>query len=41
MFLQNQTNTNLFAFVASKPVDIVFEKPIDNIKEVNQIYVKQ
>ena len=28
-----------FTVIATKPVDIVFEQTIDNIKEVNQNYV--
>ena len=30
----------LFAVIATKPVDIIFEKTIDNIKQVNQKYAK-
>ena len=32
-------NLTIFAILEVKPLDIVFEKTIDNIKEVNQNYV--
>ena len=33
-----QKKPTFFAFIATKLVDIVFDKTIDNIKEVNQKY---
>ena len=37
--IQDKNKLTFFAVIAKKTVDIVFEQPIDNIKEVNKNYV--
>ena len=38
-FLQNKKKLTFFYIIETKPVDIVFKKTIDNMKEVNKNYV--